>query len=93
MAWFTAVAIYFVLWWVVMFAVMPFGMRAQMDEGAVTPGTPASAPVRPHFLKAALRTTAVSAIIFAGFYWLVAVKGFGFADIPLIIPGEFRTND
>jgi predicted secreted protein len=92
MAWFTMVAIYFVLWWLVLFAVMPFGVRTQHDEGVVVPGTVASAPSRPHFAKAALRTTIVSGILFAGFYWLVAVKGYGFADIPLFIPTEFRSN-
>ena len=28
----TAIAIYFVVWWVVLFAVLPFGMRAQEDD-------------------------------------------------------------
>ncbi|WP_409997548.1 DUF1467 family protein, partial [Escherichia coli] len=27
----TAFAIYFVLWWVVLFAVLPFGVRSQME--------------------------------------------------------------
>jgi predicted secreted protein len=92
MAWFTIAAIYFVLWWLVLFAVMPFGFRSQSDAGEVTPGTVASAPARPHFAKAALRTTIVSAVLFAGFYYVVAVRGWGFADIPLIIPSEFRSN-
>ncbi|NJR13756.1 MAG: DUF1467 family protein [Phyllobacteriaceae bacterium] len=92
MAWFTIVAIYFVLWWLVLFAVMPFGVRTQSEDGEVTLGTVRSAPSRPHFAKAAFRTTIVSAVLFAGFYWLVVVKGYGFADIPSFIPQEFRSN-
>jgi predicted secreted protein len=93
MAWVTAIAIYFVVWWIVLFAVMPFGVRTQTDDGQIEPGTPGSAPVKPHFGKAALRSTIASSILFAGFYWLVAVQGFGFADIPSIIPQEFRSNN
>ncbi|MCU0829951.1 MAG: DUF1467 family protein [Rhizobiaceae bacterium] len=93
MNWFTAIAIYFVVWWTVLFAVMPFGVRTQADEGKIVPGTAGGAPIRPHFAKAALRSTIASSILFAGFYWLVAIKGFGFADVPLIIPQEFRAND
>jgi predicted secreted protein len=92
MAWFTAAAIYFVLWWVVLFAVMPFGVRTQHDEGTTVPGTVASAPSRPHFFKAAIRTTLVSAVLFAGFYYLYGLKGYSFADLPLLIPGEFQSN-
>ena len=63
MAWTTAVAIYFLIWWVVLFAVLPWGVRAQGDEGA--PGTDPGAPVV-HRLKAKLVwTTLVASVIFA----------------------------
>ena len=35
----TAIAIYFIIWWVVLFAVLPFGVRSQEESGAVEPGT------------------------------------------------------
>ncbi|MGL4559321.1 MAG: DUF1467 family protein, partial [Afipia sp.] len=40
----TAFAIYFVLWWVVLFAVLPFGVRSQMENGEEIPGTDPGAP-------------------------------------------------
>lgn len=92
MNWVTGVAVYFVMWWTIMFAVMPFGVRTQVETGHVEPGTVGSAPARPHFAKSALRTTLVTSVIFAALYWLVAVKGYGFDDIPLFIPNEFRSN-
>jgi predicted secreted protein len=39
----TAFAIYFVLWWVVLFAVLPFGVRSQAEDGE---GPRALIPVR-----------------------------------------------
>ena len=63
-----AAASYFALWWVVLFAVLPFGLRTQHESGTVVPGTPPSAPVRPKFLRIILTTTVVSAVIFLAVY-------------------------
>jgi predicted secreted protein len=58
----TAIAIYFLIWWIVLFAVLPWGVRAQGDEGA--PGTDPGAPAVPH-LKAKLAwTTIVATAVF-----------------------------
>ena len=40
----TAIAIYFIIWWVVLFAVLPWGVRSQEESGAVAPGTDPGAP-------------------------------------------------
>ena len=60
-----AIAIYVVIWWTVLFAILPIGVRTQGEDGAVVPGTPASAPTRPRFLLIVLLTTLVSAAVFA----------------------------
>ncbi len=39
----TAFAIYFIIWWVVLFTVLPFWARSQADEGEVILGTTHSA--------------------------------------------------
>jgi predicted secreted protein len=39
-----AIAIYVVIWWTVLFAILPIGVRTQGEDGFVVPGTPASAP-------------------------------------------------
>jgi predicted secreted protein len=69
------VAIYFVVWWVVLFAVLPWGVRTQEEEGDVVLGTARSAPSRPMLLRKALATTVVSAVIVFAF-WL-AVEHYG----------------
>ena len=63
-----AIAIYFIIWWLTLFAVLPFGLRTQHDQGEVVPGTPASAPMRNRMLRSVLITTVVSAVIFGVAY-------------------------
>ena len=60
-----AIAIYVVVWWTVLFAILPIGVRTQDDDGAVVPGTPGSAPTRPRLLRIVLLTTLVSGLLFA----------------------------
>jgi predicted secreted protein len=62
-------AIYFTIWWIVLFAVLPFGVRSQHEDADMTPGTDPGAPVAPRLLLKALITTAVSLVLFAGLWW------------------------
>jgi predicted secreted protein len=66
-----AIAIYLVIWWTVLFAVLPIGVRTQGEDGAVVPGTPESAPSAPRLLRVIVITTLISALIFAGAWALV----------------------
>jgi predicted secreted protein len=66
-----AIAIYVVIWWTVLFAILPIGVRTQGEDDAVVPGTPASAPTRPRLVRIALLTTLVSALIFAALWGAV----------------------
>jgi predicted secreted protein len=61
----TAIAIYFVLWWVVLFAVLPWGVRSQQESGAYAQGTDPGAPAIAAVAKKLVWTTIASAIIFA----------------------------
>ncbi len=63
-----AIAIYIVLWWTVLFAVLPIGVRTQGEDGVVVPGTPASAPARPRLLRVVVLTTLISAVVFAALW-------------------------
>jgi predicted secreted protein len=64
----TAIAIYFLIWWLTLFAVLPFGIRSQGEAGYVAPGTDPGAPAITRVLRKALWTTLVSAVIFAILY-------------------------
>lgn len=65
----TAFAIYFVLWWVVLFAVLPFGVRSQADNGEEIAGTDPGAPSAARMGRKLLWTTVVSAAIFGVGMW------------------------
>jgi predicted secreted protein len=65
----TALAIYFVLWWVVLFAILPFGVRSQHEDGDGAPGTDPGAPVLARMGRKLLWTTLVSGVIFAIAMW------------------------
>jgi len=79
-------AVYFIIWWLTLFATLPFGLRTQDEDNDVTLGTTASAPRGPHMWRAALRATVVSAIIFGVLWVLTHQLGYSIDDIPRVIP-------
>jgi predicted secreted protein len=91
MTWVSVAAIYFILWWIVLFATLPFGLKTQDEDEDITLGTVSSAPKGPHVLRAFVRTTIVSALILGGFYLLTKGFGLGLDDIPKIVP-DFRSD-
>lgn len=86
MGWVSIAAIYFIVWWLSLFAVLPFGLRTQEEEGDVSPGTVPSAPRGPHMFKAVVRATIVSAIIVGAFVYVTRGLGYSFDDIPRVVP-------
>ena len=61
----TAVAIYFIIWWITLFAVLPWGVRSQAEAGDVVPGSDPGAPAIPNLLMKLVWTTVVASIVFA----------------------------
>jgi predicted secreted protein len=61
----TGFAIYFVIWWIVLFLTLPFGVRSQHEDGVGAPGTDPGAPVATRMGRKLIWTTVLSAIIFA----------------------------
>ncbi len=81
MNWGSLLAIYFVVWWTILFAVLPWGLRTQEEEGEVILGTTASAPVHPRLVGKAIWTSLVAAVL-VGVFW-VAVDRFGLS-LPML---------
>jgi predicted secreted protein len=77
-----ACAIYLVIWWVVLFAMLPIGVRTQAEEGDVVPGTTESAPHRPQLLAKLVATTVVSSVVFAIVYLVFEHHLITLEDIP-----------
>jgi len=77
---FTLVAIYLTTWWIVLFMILPIGMRDQVDKPP-TDGSQWGAPANPNLKKKFITTTWVSAIIWA---IIVGVVWTGIMPIPEI---------
>ena len=76
-------AIYFIIWWLTLFAVLPFGVRTQGEDGDVVPGTPESAPAKPQLVRVFITTTLVAALMFAVIW---AAVEFGWISRDLFSP-------
>ena len=69
MSWATVVAIYFIMWWTVLFAVLPWGVRSQHESGEeMAAGTDPGAPSVPQLVRKIVWTTIVTTVLFATFY-------------------------
>jgi predicted secreted protein len=69
MAWSTAAAIYFIIWWLALFIVLPFGVRNAAEEGvAVEPGNDPGAPTVVALKAKLIWTTIVATVLFAMFW-------------------------
>jgi predicted secreted protein len=68
----TAIATFFLIWWVTLFAVLPWGIRSQHEGQAggpdMAPGTDPGAPVSFKLGRKLLWTTLVAVVIYAAFY-------------------------
>jgi predicted secreted protein len=73
-SWATIAAIYFIIWWTVLFAVLPWGVRSQRESGEVVPGTDPGAPSVPALGRKLVWTTLVSAALFAALYYIYASR-------------------
>lgn len=74
----SSIAIYFVIWWLCLFVVLPFGVKSQHEANDVTLGTEHGAPHQPYLLRKAIATTILAGVIFAGVYLY-----FGILDMSL----------
>ena len=69
MSWVTGLAVYAVLWWLVIFMVLPWGNRP-IDPEDVARGQASGAPQKPRLLIKMAVTTVI-----AGILWAVAYVG------------------
>lgn len=78
-----ALAIYLIIWWLVLFAMLPIGVRTSEEVGEkASPGFAESAPHRPRLVPKMIATTVISAVIFAGVYAIIVHKVIRLDDIP-----------
>jgi predicted secreted protein len=77
----TSVAIFFIIWWVVLFTVLPWRIRSQAETGDVVPGSDPGAPALPKLKSKLVWTTLVAAIVFAAFQVIYRYRLVGLDDL------------
>jgi predicted secreted protein len=76
----TLIAMYLTIWWTVIFAILPLGLRSHAEEGVkAPPGCEPGAPVKIDFKRKAITTTWVSIIVFVV---LVVIIESGWVTLP-----------
>lgn len=71
MGWATGAAVYAIIWWLVLFMVLPWGAGVSIDAEDVAKGQSAGAPKRPRMLLKIAVTTVISAAAWGVFSWVV----------------------
>jgi len=67
--WFTGMLVFIIVWWVVFFTVLPWGVHVPDHN---EPGHATSAPERPMIWRKMLITSALAAVIWGAIYYVIA---------------------
>jgi len=74
-------AIYFIIWWLVFFMVLPWGIRSQHEHREIAPGTDPGAPAVHGLKRKLVWTTLAASVAFSAFYWAFVTKAVAFDDL------------
>ncbi len=83
----TGIVVYLLIWWTVLFAALPVGVRPDV-EGEATPGGWRGAPEAPGLLRKALWTTVISFVLWAALEALVRSDYLSFREGWLAMPND-----
>ena len=78
MGFFSGFVVFVIIWWTVIFMVLPFGVRPEVDD--VQPGHQVGAPSNPRLLRKVLITTAISVVLWVIINILITENVFSFRD-------------
>ncbi|MEO8715975.1 MAG: DUF1467 family protein [Acetobacteraceae bacterium] len=84
MDWFTGCVLYVLIWWISLFAVLPWGVRPRPEPDRLTGWR--GAPEHPHLLRTVLATTIVASIVWLGAFWLISSPYLSFREGWLAMP-------
>jgi predicted secreted protein len=86
MGWFTGLVLYLLIWWVVLFAVLPFGTEPEVEPDPHSGWR--GAPRRPHLGRKIIATTLVAALVWGGAVALIKSDYLSFRHGILADPGD-----
>lgn len=90
MAVFSAAAIFFIIWWITLFVVLPHGNSSQAEDGEVVQGTDPGAPTNSQLPRKLMLNTVISFVLFAIYWWGFDWLGWDFSDIPSVFPEDLK---
>jgi predicted secreted protein len=67
------IALYFIIWWLTLFAVLPFGARSQHEAGESVAGSDPGAPAMVRLGRIALINSSVALVVLA-LVWVVYIE-------------------
>ena len=62
--------VFVILWWLILFMVLPRDINSQKDKDFFVKGADTGAPANPNIIKKLIITTAITSILFAIIYFL-----------------------
>jgi predicted secreted protein len=68
MNWFTGIMVYVIVWWLVFFTTLPFGVRLPDN---VEPGHDVGAPEKPRLWMKALISSVIAGVLFGIIYYVI----------------------
>ena len=77
MSWVTGAAVYVCIWWVVVFAVLPWGVKPNLEA---QPGNDPGAPANPRLVLKGLVTTAIATLLWLVYYLIARSDLITFRD-------------
>jgi len=69
MPWALGIAIYIIIWWIMLFTILPIGVRSQQESKAVVPGSDPGAPAKPWLARKLLINTVIATILWGIADW------------------------
>jgi len=67
MNWFSALVVWLIIWWLVLFIILPIGVRGQAEENDIVEGSEPGAPHTLDIKRKFIQTTIIASIL-----WVVA---------------------
>ena len=77
MNWFAGIVVYVIVWWLVLFCVLPIGIQRAGEEHL---GHDAGAPANPRLGFKVLLTTGIATVIFIGIYLIIISNWISFRE-------------
>ena len=67
MNWFSAFVVWLIIWWLVLFIILPIGIRGQAEEGDIVKGSEPGAPHKLNMKRKFVQTTLIASVL-----WVLA---------------------